>query len=593
MNDPVIIDAGTLTFSDEDLSATGLLVPYGVKCRSNLGEFEVGSGVFSIPEDTTGMVLNIEHKREHVAGGIAKAWEQPDGIMGTFKFANTKTGRQAYADAKSGKRKNLSAEVAGVLIRGGKAIAGAVFGGAVVEKPAFEGATLLAAEDSPAEAVPSEFEAPERASSSTYVSEFTDETGARWRRVEENVSTTTVTKITDDEEEEDPAEEIPAETQGETMNAAAPSTVPAAPAVPGTLLAGASGQTLTSAGGASAEQIGKAYDLGTIFAAMHTVKAGGVANVEEAETLLAALADIKVNAAGGLTTAEGGVIQPAWVGKVWQGRTYARKFIDLVVHNYGINISGRKGFKLDQGTALVQRWNGNKAEIPTGTASTSVVSATRRAYGFAADIAREFWDLEGGEEVIAAFIQGVVDSYAKITDIDALRDLLGVATGSVTAGGVITPDGSRIQPAGTYPTEYPEAMGLVIDAIDAVTDADDDPAFVLVNKAAWRELRFTPKDKVPEYIKFAVRGDGTADADKVIVKRAPDAEFATVGFDNTEPAVVAGSHNGVEMREQGQTPIKLDALDLARGGVDKAVIGYLETFVVRPEAYQAFGTKTV
>lgn len=359
-----------------------------------------------------------------------------------------------------------------------------------------------------------------------------------------------------------------------------------APAVPSTLLA--------TAPGAQVEQITKAYELGTIFASIAAVKAGAP-DKHEAETLLAALSDIKVNTTGGLTTANSGVIQPAWVGKVWQGRSYARRFMDLVVHGFGINVSGRKGWKLDQGTALVQPWAGNKTAIPSGTGSTSVISATRRAYGWAADFAREFWDLDGGQEVVAAFIQGVVDSYAKITDLDALADILGAASGSVNqTTGVITADKSNIDAVPTdYPAQYSAAMGVVIDAIDAVTDADDDPGFVLVNSAAWRQLRFTPKDLVPEYVTFAVRGDGTGSGDGVTVKRAPDAAFATAGFNNTAPAVVAGARNAIEFREQGETPINLEALDIARGGIDKAVIGYLETFVVRPESLVAFGKKTV
>lgn len=576
MNEPVIIDAGTLTFSEEDMTATGLLVPFGVKARSNLGEFEVGSGVFTLPEDTLGASVNIEHRREDVVGGITKTWEQPEGVMGTFKFANTADGRRAFGEAKSGKRKNLSAEVANVVIQGGKAIAGRLFAAAVVEKPAFAGATLLAAEDTgdgselldkaavdpdPAHIVMEAVHLPEDITVSTPEGEqatYTPEAEAPAEVNTEGGSTVTATAI-------EPGQAT-------------------APAVPSTLLA--------TAPGTSVEAITKAYELGTIFASIAAVKSGAP-DKNEAETLLAALSDIKVNATGGLTTATSGVIQPAWVGKVWQGRSYARRFMDLVVHAYGINVSGRKGWKLDQGTGLVKPWAGNKAQIDSGTGSTSVISATRRAYGWAADFAREFWDLDGGQEVVAAFIQGVADSYAKITDIDALTDILGAASGVVNqTTGAITADGSRIVPAATdYPTEYPEAMGLVIDAIDDVTDADDDAAFVLVNKAAWRQLRFTPKDLVPEYVTFAVRGDGTGSGDGVTVKRAPDAQFDAAGFDNTEPAVVAGAHNAIEFREQGETPINLEALDIARGGIDKAVIGYLETFVVRPEALIARGTK--
>lgn len=135
----VIIDAGTLEFSADDMKATGLLIPYGVPARSNLGTFTFSAGDVTIPEDLTGMSLNSEHKRENVVGGFEAVHEQADvGIIATFAFANTPAGRQAFADAKSGKRKNLSAEVAGVRIQGGKALPGAsLFAAAVVEKPAF------------------------------------------------------------------------------------------------------------------------------------------------------------------------------------------------------------------------------------------------------------------------------------------------------------------------------------------------------------------------------------------------------------------------------------------------------------------------
>ncbi|TFV82038.1 hypothetical protein E4V99_13980 [Microbacterium sp. dk485] len=577
--DAVIIDAGTLEFSEEDLTATGLLVPYGVKARSNLGEFEVTPGAFEIPEDVLGSALNVEHKREEVVGGLSRVWEQPDaGLFASFKFRNDDRGRKAFEDARNGKRKNLSVEAAEVKISGGRAISGRVFGAALVERPAFAGATLLAAEDTEAVQLDSTLGPDEDGHLSV-------------------LSTSLPVDITVSTPEGEQAtyapEATPAEDNQEggsivTATAIEPGQSPAAtPAVPSTLLA--------SAPTTPVDGITKAYELGTIFAAMATLKTPGSLDGDyaAAQTLLAELADIKVNATGGLTTPASGVIQPAWVGKVWQGKKYERRFIDLATHLYGgINVSGRKGFKIDQGTALVQRWGGNKSNMPTGTASTSTIAATRRAYGYAADIAREFWDLEGGQEVIEAFIQGVVDSYAKITDLDALTDIIGLGSGSVNANGVISADGSRILEADTedYPEEYSTAMGMVIDGIDAVTDADDDPGFVLVNRAAWRQLRFTPKDQVPEYVSFAVKGTGDATADTVVVKRAPDAAFDAAGFDNTAPAVVSSAKTAIEFREQGETPIRLDALDIARGGIDKAIVGYLETFPVRPEAVIAFGT---
>lgn len=578
MDAAVIVDAGTLEFNEADMTATGLLIPFGVPARSNLGEFTFAAGDIALPADLGGMSLNLDHKREDVVGGFTRVWEQPEGVMATFKYRNTDEGRAAFTEGKSGRRKHLSAEVAKVRIKDKKALPGSVlFAAAQVERPAFAGATLLAAEDTDPTGEPPISNNPEHPAIvlETLPDDITVSTPTGGSAV-----------YTPDA--------VPAE-----ANTEGGSTVTATAIEPGQATApvtGVSSTLLAGAPNAPVDAITKAYELGTIFAAMATVKTPGAldSDYEAAQTLLADLADIKVQTTGGLTTAASGVIQPAWVGKLWQGKKYVRRFIDLATHSYGgINVAGRKGFKIDQGTALVQHWGGNKSDVPSGTATTSTTAATRRAYGYAADIAREFWDLEGGQEVIEAFLQGVVDSYAKITDIDALDDILGYASGSVATTGVITANGSRIvEPdAADYPTEYSLAMGMVIDSIDAVTDADDDPGFVLVNRAAWRQLRFTPKDKVPEYIKFAVKGSGEGDADQVIVKRAPDDAFDRAGFDNTDPAVVASSKTGIEFREQGETPIRLDALNLAKGGIDKAVIGYMETFPVRAEATAALGTK--
>lgn len=321
-------------------------------------------------------------------------------------------------------------------------------------------------------------------------------------------------------------------------------------------------------------------DFTALFSAMHVLKKGQVS--PDAETLLAALSDIKWNATGGLTTAASGVLQPAWVGRLWQGRRYQRKWLDLWTHTFGgIQLGGRKGFKLAQGTALVTKWSGNKAEIGSGVASTSVTGSSIQSYGFAADVAREWYDLDGGAEVIQAFFEGVVDSYAEVTDEDALASAYTFAAGTDLAN-LITPD--------TYPTDYPEALGQLIQGIEAVTDNNDDPFSAVVNPVAWKQLIYTPKDLIPEFISFDFKtgGEGTADG-KVVVRKAPAAVFA--GLDATEPATLVSAKRGIEFREQGTTPIQIDALDIAKGGIDKAVIGYLETFQVRAESFALIGTE--
>lgn len=569
----VIIDAGTLEFSEDDLTAAGLLVPFGVKCRSNLGEFEVGSGVFALPEDTTGAALNVEHKREDVVGGVAKAWEQPEGIMGTFKFARTAEGRAAFADAKSGKRKHLSAEVARVTIRDGKATGGRLFGAALVERPAFAGATLLAAEDTG--------DGSELLDKRGFDAVVPD--GGVLELHTDNLPASIVVEpaegdiVTYTPEAEAPAEVTP-ENKESTMTASAVAEQPvvAGAQVPATLLA--------SAPPAAPGEV----DLGSVFASIAAIK-NGMGDTSDAETLLAALTDIKYNTTGGLTTAASGVLQPAWVGKLWQGRRYARKYIDLATHLYGgIQLGGRSGFTIDAGGELVQEWSGNKTDMPSGGATTATKKSSLKKYGWAADIAREWFDLEGGADVIEAFLKLVVDSYARVTDRRALTDIIAAAGGASNA---------RLVDPGVYPSvaghDYPVAMGMLIDVIEGVNDADDEPAFAVVNPTAWRQLLFTPKDLVPEYVSFQVRagtGEGSADG-KVIVKKAPASYFT--GLDPALPAIAGGAKGAIEFREHGETPIQIEALDIAKGGVDKATLGYLETFVVREESLVLMGTELV
>lgn len=575
----ITIDSGTLLFASEDpLAATGLLVPYGVEASSNLGSFTVDAGVFEMPADVTGMGVNIEHEREQVVGGFTKVWEQPEaGILYAMRFADTPEGRKAAADAKAGKRAKVSVEASGVRIRGGKAIAGRIFGAALVEKPAFAGATLLAAEDTDDEEEtdePADGEITSSYSSSSTSSdgssysdksettELVEDLGDGKRRVTR--TTITVTEVTDPDTEGEPA-------MTGTLTASEP-----VAAVPGTLLAGA-----PAAPAVAAEP---EIDLGTIFASMALVKSGGAEGAPDAATLLAALADIKAEAAGGLTGANSGVLQPAWVGRLWQGKRYTRKYIDLVTHLYGgIQLGGRKGFKLNQGTALVTKWSGNKTEIGSGTATTSPFGSTLQRYGYAADVAREWYDLEGGAEVIQAFFEGVIDSYAKVTDLDALEAIFLAASKSAAAlDRLIAPD--------AYPAQYPAALGQLIQGIEAVQDAEDDPTFALVNPVAWKQLIYTPKDLIPEFVTFDFKtgGEGTADG-KVVVRKAPAATFA--GLTPANPQTIVGAKAAIEFREHGQTPIQIDALEVAKGGVDKAVIGYLETFVVRPESLALVGTK--
>src|SRR5215210_505674 len=141
----ITIDAGTLTANEETRTATGLLLPYGEEGRTNLGRVKVKAGSIEIPADMTGLAVNIDHDREQPVAGFLAAAHTPQGAVSTVMFARTPEGDQALADALSGKRKHLSIEAKGIKIRDGEIVSGRLFAAALVEKPAFPSATLMAA----------------------------------------------------------------------------------------------------------------------------------------------------------------------------------------------------------------------------------------------------------------------------------------------------------------------------------------------------------------------------------------------------------------------------------------------------------------
>jgi len=567
----VQIDAGTLTANREDRIVTGLLLPYGEECASNLGKFTFAQGTVDIPTDLRGMSFNVEHAREDVIGNPVSLTDTSAGIVASFSVARTPAGDKALDDIAKGIRKHLSAEVAGVKIAAGIATAGRLFAAALVKTPAFPSATLLAAAaDTEEEVIDPDADPDEpdpaapTTTTATTTEKFIDEAGVERER-KTTVSTTidgdtttikTTEVITDPTIEEPETQEDPAVTA-----ATAPKTLTATKAV-----------TKTE---------DRPLDLRTIYASILAAKSGQMTT--EASTMFAALADIKISGTGSLPVG-GGAIRENWVGQVWQGKTYERQYINLSKLGTEITASGKKGYRMHRGTVGTPKdilggdWAGNKVEVPTGSGFTEGLSSTLARFAFAADIAREFYDLPGGTEIVEAFIRLIVEDYAVWSDTKALTATI------ATAGAAVAPK--------VYPAQYSGALGQLIQGILAVKKAKDTPTYAIVNETAYEELILTPKDLVPEFVNFAFSTEGTGTADGVVsVVSAEDAAFTTL-----EPGtsgVLVGAKNAIEFDELGSTPLQIDALELAKGGIDRALHGYLQTFVVRAQSIVLVGETAV
>lgn len=568
----ITIDAGTLLASNSDRTVTGVLVPYGEQCRSNVGMFSVDPGVITIPQDLTGMSMNVEHQREDVIGAPVQVTETPAGIVAAFSIANTPEGDAALADIRSGKRRHLSAEIKNVKTKNGKATSGTLFASALVARPAFPGATLLAAaaDDESDEVV--DPEATEDTGTHE-MSEYVDENGVTWRRVVDTDTTTngdtqtTVTTITEevtDPNQTDPEEEEDNVPQTATAMLAAKKT--------------AAGQRARTAPRPAAPAI----DLGTVFAGINAVRMGADPS---GQTLLAALSTIKTNGA-----LKPGHTPPNWMGPLWDGRTYDRRFISL--HNLGTDISleGKTGYKVARGTKASPKeriggdWAGNLTEVPSGEGFVDTFASKLHRFAVGNQIAREYTDLPGGEAVVEAFLKLLVEDYAMWSDDKALAAML------TAAGTVVAPR--------AVPERYSDspALGQLIQGALGVQRKRDTPTYAVVNEVAYDQLMFTPKDLVPEYVsfEFSTELSGTADAGKLVVVQATDAQFVNAAgnapVDLTKPATLVGAKNAITFDELGSTPLNVDAMEIAKGGVDRAAHGYLQEFVERPESLMLIGT---
>lgn len=557
--DPIEIEGGEVLASLEDRTITGLLIPYNELGRTNVGQFQVDAGVIQIPADPSVVGINTDHDRYSPVGRATRIWEEPTkGILASFSIANTPEGDAALADARNpnGKRRRLSGEFR-TGIKAGRATGGILSGAALVVQGAFKSAAVLAS-DTPDLSEP----VPESSSTSQYTDRFTDADGVEWERVSTSTSNTTVTKVSGDNTDKEDEETPVGDQDTTTVNAGiAPATI--------------TGRTPAAV---TTPRVNKLE----VLAAFASFQTGGIPS-REAHDVLAALADITTTGAAGLPGA--GVVQPNWIGLIDLGVEYVREYITLCKLGTDITFGGKKGYIAGANTKAAPRfptsgdWAGDKKEIATGKGWTAALESKRYQYARGADIAREFFDLPGGLELIDGFLKELVTDHLMWSDEKARQTIVN------TAGAPIAP---KVYP-GVDGHDYAGAMGQLIQGILLVKrrKADgkrDIPTYAIANEEAYEELVYTPKDLIPEFVTFTVGTDGRATADgKVLVIQGD------TGVQQSS-SVIVGADYAIEFDELPGGPLHVDALDLARGGVDKAIHGYLQEFVKRPEAVVHVGT---
>jgi hypothetical protein len=576
MSDNLIqFEGGDVLANLEERTITGLLIPYGEEGRTNVGRFQVEAGAVALPADAEIVGLNLDHDRPSVVGRAVRVWEDPAGVMATFRIAKTPEGDAALEDARAanGRRRKLSGEFGPAVIKAGRLVAGhaKLWGAALVEAGAFPSAQVLAA-DTPDELDP--------AGPDPDASEFVDAHGHVWHRAPETPASA---KPADTEAA--PAEETTENEQESTVTTTEHVAAGAAPAA--TVPA-----TLRPAEAAPAQTAPRAMDTRQVLAAISEYKRNP--GDHSALQVLAALTDITLTGANSLPgSGANSLLQPNWLGQLYDGVPYEREYIQLGNLGTDISAGGKKGFKVARGTTGTPidspagipnggTWAGNKADINSYNGHTSSLSSTLRRFAVGHDIAREFYDLPGGAEFVEAFLQLVLEDHLYWSDTNALAD-------------IVTAAGAPVAPAtSAYSTAYPASVGMLIQGILAVkarkTDGRRDvPTFAVVNELAYEEMAYAAggEEALPAFVSLVVTtaSSGTVDGNVQVVQ-------GDIGIEDTA-AVIVGARRAIEFDELPGGPLVVDALEIAKGGLDRAVHGYLQTFVPRPEAIVAIGTADV
>jgi hypothetical protein len=253
---------------------------------------------------------------------------------------------------------------------------------------------------------------------------------------------------------------------------------------------------------------------------------------------------------------------PSTLGeKLWEGAaSTARPFVDMMDT---APLTSWKGTGWQWKTKpAVAAYAGDKAPIPTGTVEVESIEweADRVAGGW--DIDRKFRDF-GDAEFWTEFYAAQVDSYREVTNDQAATALISYALDiTVDANVPATFTGINVAQADVLRAA---ALGTAI--LKRTPRVNSAPDYVIMNTADWLGLLDITNLDLPAFL--------------ALLKVNPE------GFDH-HPEVPAGSvilgvKKAAKFRELGGgSPIRVEALDVARAGIDSAVYGYTARYQVRP-----------
>ncbi|CAM3212718.1 hypothetical protein PSET11_03038 [Arthrobacter ulcerisalmonis] len=489
-----------ISFSEQRGTLRYKLAPYGEKARDRDATFSTGSINFSNAE---GAIVNVEHDKFRPIGKLSNFESTSEGLFCTVTLADTTLGRDTFTEAKEGLRTGISMELSEMSPATGLITSATLSGAGICVNPALGSARLIQAfsEDEEIRAALEEIKTSIDAIDAAL--EPTSEAEAEEDSEEESPLTTP---------EESSEEENP---NGFNMNENA---VPA-PTQPAVTL--------------SYESLAEARKDARVREALIDTGLAGETN---------AFALSPVTHTGHTSKIE----QAAFLGELWSGARYQRRFAPLV--STGVLTSWKvEGFKF-VGDFLVDTYAGDLAEIPSNAVTTVAYSeeALRCAHGVKVD--RKFRDF-GNAEFLRSLFEKQTEGYAKLSDKRVLDRIKAMATNTTAKAYV----------AGVAP-----GFSRILDgALAVLATTNELPTFAILSADLHREMALTTEF---DNLKFLTTSLGLADG-------SMDGMQIVVANDLPANTVYVGHKNALQFFEFGSI-IRVEAEDVSHGGFDEAVFGY-------------------
>lgn len=515
------------TASSASRTIAGLALTWGEPGRTSRGKVIVrDADAIRLPADLTRVKLLHGHRHEggRAVGHLTASTPTEDGLLMSFQLGTGDAADAALTAAAEHVDDGLSVELVDVKIRGGDLVAGSLQAVALVPVPAFTGArvaSVTASDSHTLDAADDDTVAPDLGPGDADDGEDQDDADntAGAALVDAGAALGRAGRALASPTVDASAQDNPQLTEQEQHMPKNLQNLNASAAVPNSIGAGSSTRNLDT------------LTASTVAEVLAAARRGD----QMGDELSAALVDIT-------HTPMLDAAQPGWLGRVWDGRTYDRTMIDLVTTR-PLTAFKMAGFRIVDSPG-VDDWAGDKAEIPSFPMSTEAVDVTATKIAGGNDIAREWVDFNH-TEMIAAYWQAMADSYALHTDQMIATDIVAAASSAGTATDAIraaATGAATIETATNGPANYVIMHPTTRLGLLDMTRFDE-PAFLstfgnLADPSNWRSSPLVPEDQV-----------------------------------------IVGQSSALAFYELPGSPIRVNAVDIARGGYDYAMFGYAATFL--------------